>query len=103
MQLHELCPRWNTWLLPPLVVMQAVAEMLVKNESRIKFSTAMTTFRSPRQVLLTFKLRLQVRARCPGQQLRLECNYHNEWATWRPILAASIRRTKVRRKPSSTT
>ena len=40
--------------------MQAVAEMLVKNESRIKFSTAMTTFRSPRQVLLTFKLRLQV-------------------------------------------
>ena len=25
--------------------MQAVAEMLVKNESRIKFSTAMTTFR----------------------------------------------------------
>ena len=44
------------------VVMQAVAEMLVKNESRIKFSTAMTTFRSPRQVLLTFKLRLQVRA-----------------------------------------
>jgi hypothetical protein len=42
------------------VVVQAVAEMLVKNESRIKFSTAMTTFRSPRQVLLTFKLRLQV-------------------------------------------
>jgi hypothetical protein len=37
--------------------------MLVKNESRIKFSTAMTTFRCPRQVLLTFKLRLQV-GRC---------------------------------------
>lgn len=42
--------------------------MLVKNESRIKFSQAMTTYRFPRQVLLTFKLRLQVR-QCVQAQL----------------------------------
>jgi len=49
---------------------QEVAEMLVKNESRIKFSQAMTTYRFPRQVLLTFKLRLQVRKRVQAQLSR---------------------------------
>lgn len=50
---------------------QEVAEMLVKNESRIKFSQAMTTYRYPRQVLLTFKLRLQVSLVCHAEQRQI--------------------------------
>ena len=36
--------------------------MLVKNETRIKFSTAITGFKQPRQLLYSFRIRLQVRS-----------------------------------------
>lgn len=38
---------------------QAVAEMLVKNETRIKFTSAITGFKQPRQLLYSFRVRLQ--------------------------------------------
>lgn len=50
-------------------LVQAVAEMLVKNETRIKFSSAITGFKHPRQLLYSFRVRLQVSsplARIPG-------------------------------------
>lgn len=46
---------------PVSIPNKAVAEMLVKNETRIKFSNAMTTFKQPRQLLYTFRIRLQDR------------------------------------------
>lgn len=47
--------------IPVSIPNKAVAEMLVKNETRIKFSNAMTTFKQPRQLLYTFRIRLQDR------------------------------------------
>ena len=46
-----------------LIDTQAVAEMLVKNESRLRWSSTMLNFRAPRQLLLSFRLRLQARTR----------------------------------------
>lgn len=57
---------------------KVVAEMIVRNETRIKFSNTMSNFKHPRQLLYTFRIRLQDRDKVNAIVATLEAIYKGD-------------------------